>query len=75
MQSLRLMNGLRDVLGTQTRVEIMDAINVKSTTEDAKRGTEKMLERHPEINAIATFNEWTSRCAGDADKGRDYGCD
>lgn len=56
--------GLRDVLGTQPRVEIMDAINVKSTTEDAKRGTEKMLERHPEINAIATFNEWTSLGVG-----------
>ena len=40
------------------------AINVKSTTEDAKRGTEKMLERHPEINAIATFNEWTSLGVG-----------
>ena len=52
------------MLGTQPRVEIMDAINVKSTTEDAKRGTEKMLERHPEVNAIATFNEWTSLGVG-----------
>lgn len=56
--------GLRDVLGLQPRVEIVDAINVKSTTEDAKRGTEEMLERHPEINAIATFNEWTSLGVG-----------
>lgn len=56
--------GLRDVLGMQPRVEIVDAINVKSTTEDAKRGTEEMLERHPEINAIATFNEWTSLGVG-----------
>ena len=42
----------------------MDAINVLSTTEDSREGTRKMLEAHPEINVIATFNEWTSLGVG-----------
>lgn len=52
--------GLREELSTDGRVQIVDAINVLSTTEDSKAGTIEMLEKHPEINVIATFNEWTS---------------
>lgn len=52
--------GLREELSADSRVRIVDAINVISTTEDSKAGTIEMLEKHPEINVIATFNEWTS---------------
>lgn len=52
--------GLREELSRDSRVRIVDAVNVISTTEDSKEGTIEMLENHPEINVIATFNEWTS---------------
>lgn len=52
--------GLREELSGDKRVRIVDAINVISTTEDSKADTITMLEEHPEINVIATFNEWTS---------------
>ncbi len=56
--------GLREVLAQDARVEIVAAINVISTTEDAMAGTEEMIAEHPEINVIATFNEWTSLGVG-----------
>ncbi len=52
--------GLREELSGDDRVQIVDAVNVLSTTEDSKAGTINMLREHPEINVIATFNEWTS---------------
>ena len=52
--------GLREELSKDSRVKIVDAINFLSTTEDSKAGTMEMLKKHPEINVIATFNEWTS---------------
>ncbi len=52
--------GLREELSGDSRVRIVDAVNVLSTTEDSKAGTIEMLKNHPEINVIATFNEWTS---------------
>lgn len=52
--------GLREELSADRRVRIVDAINVISTTEDSMAGTIEMLEKHPDINVIATFNEWTS---------------
>lgn len=56
--------GFREAVKNDTETEIVDAINVRSTTEDAKAGTKEMLERHPEINVIVTFNEWTSLGVG-----------
>ena len=56
--------GLREVLAGDSRAEIVAAINVLSTTEDAWEGTKQMLLEHPEINVIATFNEWTSLGVG-----------
>lgn len=56
--------GFRNGVAEDARVEIVDAINVVSTTEGAKEGTMQMLEEHPEINVIVTFNEWTSLGVG-----------
>lgn len=57
--------GFRDVVEQgRPKATIIDSINVYSVTEDAKAGTLLMLEQHPEINVIATFNEWTSLGVG-----------
>lgn len=46
------------------KATMIDSIHVPSITESAKSGTMRMLEQHPEINVIATFNEWTSLGVG-----------
>lgn len=56
--------GFRDTVKKDKRAEIISSINVKSTVEDARQGTIDMLHRHPEINVIVTFNEWTSLGVG-----------
>lgn len=56
--------GFRDGVAVDERVKIVEAINVISTTEAAKEGTIRMLDAHPEINVIVTFNEWTSLGVG-----------
>lgn len=56
--------GFRDTVAEDDRAVIVDAINVNSTTEEAKEGTLAMLDRNPQINVIATFNEWTSLGVG-----------
>lgn len=56
--------GFRSVIEKEERVKEIHTINVLSTTEDAREGTKELLEEHPEINVIATFNEWTSLGVG-----------
>ena len=64
--------GFRDMVSADSRVNIVDAINVISTIEDSKEGTLQMLKEHPEINVLATFNEWTSLGVGEAIKESGY---
>lgn len=61
--------GFRQVIEQDPRVDSVITINVLSTTEDARTGTEALLTEHPEINVIATFNEWTSLGVGWAVRG------
>lgn len=56
--------GLRSVITEDDRVKIVEVINVVSTTEAAREGCKALLKKHPEINVIATFNEWTSLGVG-----------
>lgn len=56
--------GFREVAEAAEGIEIVACINVRSTTEDAKNGTIQMMEEHPEIDALVTFNEWTSLGVG-----------
>ena len=56
--------GFRDYVENKERVTIAAAINVNSTTEEAKKATIKMLQENPQINIIVTFNEWTSLGVG-----------
>ena len=65
--------GFRDTVAEDDRAVIVDAINVNSTTEEAKQGTLEMLDRNPQINVIATFNEWTSLGVGYAIQERGLG--
>lgn len=60
--------GFRDAVAEDDRVTIVDAINVNSNVESAKEATRLMLVRHPRINVIVTFNEWTSLGVGYAIK-------
>lgn len=61
-------NGFRDRMKQEERVEIVDSINVESNVESASQGTKKLIKENPTINAIATFNEWTTLGVGDAIK-------
>lgn len=56
--------GFRNEVDGDSRVTIIDAINVNSNTESAKEATKNMLKQHPQINVIVTFNEWTSLGVG-----------
>lgn len=56
--------GFRDTMEKNARVLSLETINIRSTVDDAKEGTKQLLAIHPEINAIVTFNEWTSLGVG-----------
>ncbi|MHB8061161.1 MAG: substrate-binding domain-containing protein, partial [Ruminiclostridium sp.] len=56
--------GFKEKVLKDDRVEIIDIINVNSNVSSSNAGTKKMLEAHPEINVIATLNEWTTLGVG-----------
>ncbi len=56
--------GFRDAIKKDARVESVTTINVVSSIENAQSGTIKLLQEHPEINVLVTFNEWTSLGVG-----------
>lgn len=56
--------GLLDVLEESGRAKVVSVINVDSNIPDADNGTKQMLNDHPEIDSIVTFNEWTTLGVG-----------
>lgn len=56
--------GFKNKVLQDKRAEIVDIINVESNISSGNKGTKRMIEEHPEINVIATFNEWTSLGVG-----------
>lgn len=58
--------GFRDWLKKDKRANIVESINVESNIDSAKLGTIELIKAHPEMNAIATFNEWTTLGVGSA---------
>lgn len=56
--------GFRTYIEHEERVKSIETVNVLSTIEDAKEKTKEFLLIHPEVNAIVTFNEWTSLGVG-----------
>ena len=56
--------GMKDALKKDERANIVEYVNARSTIDSAKSATLRMLEEHPEINVLVTFNEWTSLGVG-----------
>lgn len=56
--------GLCETLQKDSRAIVVDTVNARSTIDSAKEKTINMLKRHPEINILVTFNEWTSLGVG-----------
>lgn len=56
--------GMTDALKEDDRAVIVESVNARSTIDSAKSATIQMLEEHPEINVLVTFNEWTSLGVG-----------
>ncbi|MEG0276048.1 MAG: substrate-binding domain-containing protein [Coprobacillus sp.] len=59
-------NGFREALKENKDIKNIYTINVQSNIASATKGTFQLLEEHPDINVIATFNEWTTLGVGDA---------
>lgn len=58
--------GVMDVIAENPRLQVLSEINVDSNIPDTSSGTKAMLAEHPQINAIVTFNEWTTLGVGSA---------
>lgn len=56
--------GVMDVIAENPRLHLISSINVESNIKDTENGTIDMLTGHREINAIVTFNEWTTLGVG-----------
>lgn len=56
--------GMTDALKEDARATIVESVNARSTIDSAKSATIQMLQEHPEINVLVTFNEWTSLGVG-----------
>lgn len=56
--------GFRDEIKNDSRIVVVDTINVESNTTSTKQGTINLLSKYPEINVIVTMNEWTTLGVG-----------
>lgn len=56
--------GFREEAEKHSRIKEITTINVASTVEGARSATRELLQAHPEINVVMTFNEWTSLGVG-----------
>lgn len=56
--------GFRDAVSQSENFSIIDTINVASDVDTVSRETKKLLARHPDMNMIVTFNEWTTLGVG-----------
>lgn len=56
--------GFRDTIKNSGRGSVIESIYVRSSTVEAKEQTMEMVTRHPDLNAVVTFNEWTSLGVG-----------
>lgn len=58
--------GFEDTVTKDARAKIVETANSPSIPEKAQETTREMLKRHPDINAIVTFNEITTLGVGHA---------
>lgn len=52
--------GFLKVVAKNPGMKVIETRYAFSNVEDSKKNTLEILKAHPEINAIATFNEWTT---------------
>lgn len=58
--------GFLDGLAEDDRAQVVETLNLSSNSASVQAETRAMLARHPEINAIVTFNEITTLGVGHA---------
>lgn len=58
--------GFADAVAGDGRARIVETVNTSSDSEAAQKATRDLLTRHPEINAVVTFNELTTLGVGHA---------
>lgn len=56
--------GFREAIEKESRVNKIETINVLSTVSNAREKTKEMIQTHPDMNVLVTFNEWTSLGVG-----------
>lgn len=56
--------GFREAIEKERRVNKIETINVLSTVSNAREKTKEMIQTHPDMNVLVTFNEWTSLGVG-----------
>ncbi|MEG1805318.1 MAG: substrate-binding domain-containing protein [Clostridia bacterium] len=54
------MNGLIDALKQYSAMRVVDKVYTKSNEIDAKAGGLQLLKNNPQLDAVATFNEFTT---------------
>lgn len=57
-------SGFKDTIEEDGRTEIIGRINVDSNVTKAKNGSLDFIDKHPEMDIIVTFNEWTTLGVG-----------
>lgn len=58
--------GFVDTIEQSEDAKIIGKVYVDSNLESAKTGTEELVEKYPELNAVISFNEYTTLGAGSA---------
>lgn len=62
LRELGLTNSIRD----NDDIEILETVYAESNIESASAATIKLINKYPHLNAIVTFNEWTTLGVGSA---------
>lgn len=58
--------GFIDIIEQADAAEIIGKVSVDSNLDSAKNGTRELVENYPDLNAIISFNEYTTLGAGSA---------
>ena len=72
---LKREEGLREYFAGLENAEIVAAVSADSSLESAESKAAELLQKYPEINALAGLNEWTTLGVGAAGKIKTVGFD
>lgn len=65
---IRRESGFEDTMNANGSAEIIGRTTVDSNVGEAKKAANSFIEKHPEVDIIVTFNEWTTLGVGYAIK-------